>query len=187
MDSINFRPARPEDAPALLGIYSWYVLHTAVTFEYDVPTEDEFRGRVERTLKKYPYLVAEADGVILGYAYAGTFKARAAYDWAVELSIYLDKDVRGRGFGKKLYDALSNELSRMGILNLYACISSPIVEDEYLDNTSERFHSRLGFVTVGRFHRCGCKFGRWYDMIWMEKFIGGHECPPSDVIPYSDL
>lgn len=187
MDSIIIRPVRPEDASALLKIYGWYVLNTTVTFEYDVPTEEEFRRRIEHTLTKYPYLAAEADGVILGYAYAGTFKGRAAYDRAVELSIYLDKDRRGRGLGRRLYEALEAELVKMGILNLYACIASPVVEDEYLTRASERFHSRLGFVTAGRFHLCGYKFGRWYDMIWMEKLVGGHECPPTYVIPYPEL
>jgi phosphinothricin acetyltransferase len=187
VENITIRPVSESDAAALLEIYRWYVVNTAVTFEYDVPSEAEFRERIRRTLEKYPYLAAEADGVLLGYAYAGAFKGRAAYDWAVELSIYLDKDRRGRGLGRRLYKALEEELAKMGILNLYACIASPVVEDEYLTRASERFHSRLGFVTAGRFHRCGYKFGRWYDMIWMEKFIGGHECPPTDVIPYPDL
>ena len=187
MENIVIRSVRAEDASALLGIYSWYVLHSAVTFEYDVPTEEEFRGRIGRTLEKYPYLAAEKDGVILGYAYAGAFHPRAAYGWAAELSIYLDREVRGQGLGRRLYEEMETALKAMGILNLYACIASPQVEDEYLDNASERFHVRLGYVTVGRFRKCGYKFGRWYDMIWMEKIIGGHECPPRDVIPYPDL
>ena len=187
MENIIIRPVVEDDAPALLAIYGWYVLHSAVTFEYDVPAEEEFRRRIARTLEKYPYLAAEKDGVILGYAYAGAFHSRAAYGWAAELSIYLDREARGRGLGRRLYEAMEAALKAMGVANLYACIASPITEDEYLDNASERFHARLGYVTVGRFHRCGYKFGRWYDMIWMEKNVGEHECPPRDVVPYPSL
>ncbi len=187
MENISIRPVSENDAAALLAIYGWYVRHTAVTFEYEVPTEAEFRGRIARTLEKYPYLAAEKDGVILGYAYAGPFKARAAYDRSVELSIYLDRTVRRQGLGRRLYEAMEAELKKMGILNLYTCISFAPRENEYLNNDSEHFHARLGYVTAGRFRQCGYKFGRWYDMIWMEKHIGGHECPPMDVIPYPCL
>jgi len=168
------RSAVKEDAERLLEIYEYYVKETAVTFEYDVPSEEEFRGRIERTLQKYPYLVLEEGGRILGYAYAGVFKNRAAYDRSCELSIYLDKDAKGHGLGRKLYEALEAELKARGMLNLYACIACPIEEDEYLTRGSELFHSHLGFVRVGEFHKCGYKFGRWYDMIWMEKMIGEH-------------
>lgn len=175
------RNATADDAPRLLEIYAYYVEHTAITFEYDVPTLSEFRRRIENTTKKYPYLVIEQDGVIQGYAYAGAFVGRAAYDWSCELSIYLDCNAHKRGFGKKLYEALENELRGMGILNLYACIGYPIAEDEYLTKNSAEFHAHLGFAKVGEFHHCGYKFGRWYDMIWMEKMIGTHANPQPPV------
>ena len=94
MRSIVIRSAEPEDAARLLEIYAYYVTDTAITFEYDVPTPDEFAGRVAHTLKRYPYLILEADGAIQGYAYAGPFVGRAAYDHSSELSIYLDRDAR---------------------------------------------------------------------------------------------
>ena len=78
------------------------------------------------------------------------------------------------GIGRKLYETLEEQLAQQGIKNLYACIGSPIEEDEYLTNNSEQFHAHLGFVKVGEFHKCGFKFGRWYNMIWMEKIIGEH-------------
>ena len=184
MDNISIRLVTESDVPALLQIYGGYVRTSAVTFEYDVPTEQEFRSRIEKTLEKYPYFAAESDGVILGYAYAGAFRTRPAYGWAAELSIYLSPEARGKGLGRMLYETLERSLRRMGIVNLYACISWPETEDEYLDRNSHDFHAHMGFVTVGQFHRCGYKFGRWYDMIWMEKIIGEHTCPPMDVIPY---
>ena len=168
------RPARLSDVEALLDIYSYYVEETAITFEYDVPAPDEFKERMRKILKRYPYLLAEQKGRIMGYAYAGPFVGRAAYQWSCEVSIYIEKDARGRGLGGALYHALEKELQKMGILNLYACIAYPAAEDEYLTRNSQQFHSHLGYVTAGRFHKCGYKFGRWYDMIWMEKMIGDH-------------
>ncbi|MCR4895176.1 MAG: GNAT family N-acetyltransferase [Lachnospiraceae bacterium] len=169
------RNATPEDADRLLEIYSYYVLNTAITFEIEVPAASEFRGRIENISAKYPYLVLEEEGRILGYAYAGVFKGRAAYDHCVETTIYLDRDARGKGYGRILYAALEQELKARGIRNLYACIGDPIEEDEYLTKASEHFHSRMGYTKVGEFHKCGRKFGRWYNMIWMEKFIAEHE------------
>ena len=168
---MNIRSAVPEDAPRLLDIYAYYVEHTAISFEYDVPSPAEFQRRIEKTLEKYPYLVLEEEGRLLGYAYAGVFKDRAAYRYACEVSIYLDRSARGRGFGRRLYEALEAELRARGIRNLYACIGDPITEDEYLTKNSQRFHEHMGYTKVGEFHRCGRKFGRWYNMIWMEKLI----------------
>ena len=168
---VKIRSAGPEDAGRLLEIYGYYVVNTAITFEYDVPSEEAFRARIENTLKRYPYLVLEEDDAVKGYAYAGVFKDRAAYDHSCELSIYLEKGAKGRGYGRMLYKALEEKLKAQGIRNLYACIADPIGEDPYLTKDSEEFHRHLGFARVGEFHRCGYKFGRWYNMIWMEKMI----------------
>ena len=100
---MNIRLANPSDAETLLAIYAPYVENTAITFEYEVPTIEDFANRIEKTLEKYPYLVAEEDSLILGYAYASTYYARAAYDWAVELSVYVSQDARGKGVGSRLY------------------------------------------------------------------------------------
>ena len=171
----TIRSACVGDAERLLKIYAHYVKHTAVSFEYDVPTLEEFRGRIAQTLEHYPYLVLEDGGTIWGYAYAGPFAERAAYRRSCELSIYLDHTARRKGYGRALYEELEAQLKEAGMLNLYACIADPIEEDEYLTRDSERFHERLGFEKVGTFHLCGYKFGRWYHMIWMEKLIGAHE------------
>ena len=180
----SIRNAVIDDAERLLEIYSYYVENTAITFEYDVPAIEDFRSRIKHTMEKYPYLVIENDGVILGYACAGPFVGRAAYDWSCEMTIYLDHSARKQGLGRKLYEALERALKDMGILNLYACIGYPDAEDEYLTANSADFHAHLGFAEVGRFHQCGYKFGRWYHMIWMEKVIGEHENAVKPVSSY---
>ena len=168
------RAATREDAGSLLKIYSYYVENTAISFEYVAPSLDEFSKRISSTLEKYPYLFLEDDGLIRCYAYAGAFHSRAAYAHCCEVTIYLDHDSKGNGYGKALYEALEKALKKMGIINLYACIADPEVEDEYLTKNSECFHQHMGYTKVGEFHKCGYKFGRWYNMIWMEKMIGEH-------------
>ena len=183
-EEIRIRTAKEQDAEACLEIYAPYVEHTAITFEYEVPSLGEFRGRILKTEEKYPWIVAEAGGRILGYAYAGAFHGRAAYDWAVETSIYVDRNRRGEGIGGMLYAALERALKEQNILNLNACIAWPDGEDEYLTTDSESFHRHLGYRLVGEFHQCGYKFGRWYHMIWMEKHSGPHPDHPAAVIPF---
>ena len=215
-EEILIRPAAAADAPALLAIYAPYVRKTAITFEYEVPTEDEFRGRIGRTLKRFPYLVAyrkAASGAeeqrtagtgsqnaayrspesqmgeyeLLGYAYAGYFKTRAAYDWACEVSIYVREDMKRSGTGRRLYEALELCLEAMGMRNLYACIGVPEADDEYLNHDSVRFHERLGYRLCGTFRRCGYKFGRWYDMCWMEKYLVPQETEMKPVVPFPEI
>ena len=171
---MNVREVQIQDAETLLAIYAPYVEHTAITFEYDVPTVDEFRQRIKDVSKRYPWLVALDDRRIVGYAYASAFKERAAYQWAVETSIYVDRNERGMGTGKLLHETLEETLRERGILNMNACIAYTDKEDEFLTLDSVRFHERLGYSKVAHFHQCGRKFGRWYDMIWMEKLIGEH-------------
>lgn len=170
----EIRTVTLEDAPQLLAIYSYYVENTAITFEYESPTLEEFRSRIANTLKKYPYLCISQGDKILGYAYAGPFRTRAAYQWAAEMTIYLAPDAQKRGLGREIYESLEQRLREMGILNLYACIGYPISEDEYLTANSAQFHEHMGYKKVGEFHSCGYKCGHWYDMIYMEKIIGEH-------------
>ena len=174
VSEIQIRTATIDDVEDILKIYRYYVEKTAISFEYDVPTVEMFKNRIKKTLERYPYLVAIRDGKIVGYAYAGAFVGRAAYDYSAELTIYLSTAEKGHGTGRKLYEKLENDLANMGIKNLYACIGDPLEEDEYLTRNSEEFHSHMGFLKVGTFHKCGYKFGRWYNMIWMEKIIGKH-------------
>lgn len=170
-----------DDAEELLAIYAPYVRDTAVSFEYVVPSVEEFADRIVQISAKYPYIKAVEDGKIIGYAYANTFKGRKAYDWSVETTVYVRKDAKRNGTGRRLYECLEQSLMKMGVLNMNACIASAKVEDEFLTNDSMYFHSRMGFTEVGRFHNSGYKFGRWYDMIWMEKLIGSHDAHPGEV------
>ena len=169
--NITIRSATTDDAARLLEIYSYYVTDTAITFECTVPTLDDFTNRIRRTKKNYPYLVAEVDGLIVGYAYAGSFVGREAYRFSAELTIYLDKNFRGRGVGKKLYRALEDELNLRGLTNLYACVAYVEVDDEFLTSASVKFHERLGFKICGKFTDCGVKFNRRYSMVWLEKIL----------------
>jgi L-amino acid N-acyltransferase YncA len=184
---ILIRMATENDTEELLEVYSYYVTNTAITFEYDMPSVTEFSRRIRNTLKMYPYIVAMEKNHIIGYAYASAFKERAAYDWAVETTVYLKQDCRGRGLGKKLYTALENILKRQNILNLNACIAYTSTDDAHLDNTSTAFHQHLGYEKVAHFKKCGYKFGTWYDMIWMEKLIGDHSDMPEPVIPVTKI
>lgn len=181
----NIRMATPEDAQALLDIYTPYVLETAVTFEIDPPTVEDFRSRIEHTLQSYPYLVAEKDGEILGYAYAKTFRPRAAYSHSAESSIYIRKDLRSRGLGRRLYEALAKLLLMQNVFNMEACIAHCEPADEYVPEASRLFHTRLGFKHAGSFHHCALKFGRWYDMIWMEKILANRT--PQETSPFRPL
>ena len=185
--SISLSVACPEDAEKLLAIYAPYVKNTAVSFEYAVPTAEEFRQRIENTLEKYPYITAEIDGETVGYAYASLFKSRPAYARAVETSIYVRKDRHGEGIGRALYEALEAALKMQNILNANACIVYSETESELLTKDSMRFHEKMGYRLAGHFSDCGYKFGRWFDMIWMEKHLGEHTDAPENVKPFPEI
>lgn len=174
MSEVKIAIAQCQDAKEILDIYQYYVENTAITFEYDVPTVADMETRMINVKKKFPYIVARIDGKIVGYAYAGAFRGRAAYAWNVETSIYVKQGVQKKGIGKKLYQVLEDILKLQGITNLYACIGYPKVIDEHLDKNSVEFHDHLGYRFVGEFVDCGYKFHRWYNMVWMEKMIGEH-------------
>ena len=161
---MNIRFARPSDAATLLDIYAPFVENTAITFEYEVPTIEDFATRIEKTLEKYPYLVAEEDGLILGYAYASTYYARAAYDWAAELSVYVSQDARGKRVGSRLYDELEDLLDQMGYMHFLACISLP-------NEASLALHRKRGYQQVAHFPKIGYKFERWHDIVWLQKSL----------------
>lgn len=174
VDDISIRFAKPEDAKELLKIYAYYVTDTAISFETEVPSEEEFKLRIEEVLKSYPFIVACKDDEILGYAYLHSFVGRKAYELSAETTIYLNPDKKKMGIGKKLYSVLEDIAKAQNITNLYSCIGYVDKEDEYLNNNSVQFHEHIGFRMVGKFENCGHKFGRWYHMVWMEKIIGEH-------------
>ena len=184
---VSVRDAVLEDAPRILEIYGHYIKKTVVTYEYDIPTLEEFTGRMKDTMQKYPYLVILQDGQIKGYAYARAYIGRAACDWSCETTVYLDPEATGHGLGSRIYQELENALREMGILNMYAAVAWPQQEDEYLNENSALFHEAYGFRKIGHFRNCGYKFGRWYDLLWLEKIIGEHCAEQAPVISYPEL
>ena len=168
----RIRMAEEKDAAALLDIYRPYIA-TTVTFEYEVPTVEEFTRRVRHTLEHYPYLLCEENGKVLGYAYAHRARERAAYQWDAELSVYISGDEHGRGIGRALYGALMELVQAQGVRNFYGVITG--------ENTrSIRFHEELGFTLAGVHHRTGYKNGKWLDVVDMERCLEGVD-PPTPV------
>lgn len=163
---IDIRSARIEDAADLVAIYAPYVEKTAITFETEVPTVEAFASRIEKTLEKFPYLVAVEEGALVGYAYASTYYARAAYDWTVELSVYIKQEARGKGIGTLLYNALEKELIARGFKNFLACIALP-------NPASLALHEKRGYERVAHFKKVGYKFGTWHDIVWLQKSLVG--------------
>ena len=184
---ILIRVATESDAAQLRNIYAPYVERTAVSFEYEAPDAATFLERIRHVQAKYPYLVAESDGELLGYAYAGSFHTREAYSWSAEASIYLRMDCRRMGIGSVLYRALEAALRAMGVRRLYTSIAVPDEPDAQLTLDSVHFHAAMGYHTVGEFHHCGWKFGRWYSTVWMEKVLDPDTSAPSPLKPFREL
>lgn len=159
---MKIRAAQVEDAQQLLAIYTPYVLDTAITFEIEVPSLAEFVGRITETQATYPYLVAEDEGEVVGYAYAHAYYGRAAYAWTVEVSIYIDQTARAKGIGTALYDRLETLLIEQGITQALACISLP-------NEASIQFHQKRGYEEVAHFKKVGYKLGQWRDIVWLQK------------------
>lgn len=182
---MQIRVATPADAEALAEIYRYYVENTAISFEYVAPTVEEFRGRITKTLTEYPYLVAEEDSKIIGYAYAGPFRTRAAYKYWAEGSIYINRTCRGRGIGRALYGELERLLRQQNIYTLCACITTTDRDDPHLTDASVRFHTKLGYHPAGRHTNCGWKFDKWYSIVLMEKPIREWDPHPEAFVPFS--
>ncbi len=168
------RNAVPEDAKALLEIYAPYVTDTVITFEYEVPSKEEFRSRIIKNMEYYPYLVFEIDGQPAGYAYASKFRERAAYQWAAELSVYVDNKYHGRRIGTRLYAALIEALKERNVKTVYGVVTMP-------NEKSDRLHKAFDFHTAGVLKKVGYKHDCWHDVIYYEKHIGDFEQSPESV------
>ena len=174
------RLATPNDIPAILAIYGPYVLNTPYSFEYTVPTEEAFRQRFATITEKFPWLVWEEKGEVLGYAYGSLPFQRAAYAWCCEVSIYLSPEIHGKGIGKKLYAALESLLFQQGYRVIYSVITSE-------NQQSVDFHAKVGYRFVAELPNCGFKFGRWLGIVWMEKRLDPMEDPVSAPTPWKDF
>jgi L-amino acid N-acyltransferase YncA len=170
MDKL-IRLATIEDSAEILGIYKPFITGTTITFEYEIPSLDEFEDRMENIQSIYPWFVCEIDNNVVGYAYASKFNERAAYDWSVDFSIYINPEYHRRNIGKALYHALLETLKLQGFCNAYALITSPNIK-------SECMHKSLGFKEVGLCKNVGYKMGKWLGVRWFELQFAEHDEKP---------
>lgn len=168
---MKIRFAKGSDVISILNIYAQYI-DTAITFEYTLPTIEEFSMRIKNIMEVYPYLVCEKDGVIIGYAYAHRHMERAAYQWTAELSVYIDKSHTDQGLGKIFYNILIDILRLQGINTVYGGVTSENIK-------SEKFHIALGFSRLCTYKNTGYKCGKWLDVSWYEKQIAPYEQNPN--------
>jgi L-amino acid N-acyltransferase YncA len=177
----RIRNVELSDAPAISRIYAPYVTDTATSFERVPPDAEEMEQRIAATIGQYPWLVFEQDGEVLGYAYAGAHSSRHAYQWSVNVSVYLDARAHRRGIGRALYTVLFELLRRQRFVNAYAGITLP-------NAASVGLHEAMGFVTVAVYPRVGFKFGKWHDTTWLHLRLVEEDAPPAgDPLPPEEL
>lgn len=169
--SIVIRLARPDDAAALAAIYAPYVTETVISFETVPPDENEMATRLAKTLARYPWLVAESDGEIAGYAYAAQHRERAAYQWSADVSVYVHKDAQRRGIGRALYHPLFDIMRALGYYNVYAGIALP-------NPASVALHEAMDMTPVGVYRHVGYKAGMWHDVGWWEGSLRQQSAEP---------
>src|SRR5436305_3170960 len=174
------RLAQPIDGAALSDIYRPAVAERATSFEVEPPDAVEMSRRVTSCLTTFPWLVSDSDRRVVGYAYASPHRSRAAYQWSVEVSAYVDETVQRRGVGRDLYAALFRLLTLQGFRTAYAGITLP-------NEASEAFHRSLGFATVGVFRAVGFKHDRWHDVLWLERPLSPRDDSPAPPIPLREL
>lgn len=174
-----FRMATEKDAAALLAIYAPYTLETA-SFEEKPPALEQFRQRIRAVLARYPYILAQVEGEIAGYAYAHLYRERAAYRWNVEISIYIARGFQRRGLGRALLERLLEMLRRQGVRMAYSCITLP-------NEASLGLHAALGFERAGTLGDAGWKNGAWRDVAWLQKRLASDEGAPREVVPIGEV
>ncbi|MCW0482716.1 GNAT family N-acetyltransferase [Gaoshiqia sediminis] len=177
-NNVQIRLATPDDAPEILAIYYPYILDTAVTFEEEVPSLDEFRQRINSILEECPFLVCEIGGQLAGYAYAGPYRTRASYRWNKEVSVYVHDAFQRKQVARALYLALFELLARQHVANLLAVITLP-------NEGSVRLHEQMGFKPCGVFNRVGFKLGQWHSVGWWELSLPeADKSNPAELIPF---
>lgn len=162
--TLRIRGAGAADARAIAEIYRPIVESTAISFEEIAPDEPEMARRISETAAAYPWLVAESDDAVVGYAYAGRHRERSAYRYSVDVSVYLAEEARGRGIGSALYTELFEQLTRRGFHRAFAGIALP-------NDASIALHRRFGFELVGVYNEVGRKFDRWIDVAWWQRAV----------------
>lgn len=179
-NNYNIRLITPADADAALAVYAPYVLHTANTFEYEIPSVDDFRTKIEKITAQYPWLVCECDGEIVGYAYGSTHRERAAYQWSPESTVYISDKHHRKGIARVLYNTLFALLQQQGYINVFASVLVTNVN-------SVEFHRAYGFEEIGLFKNIGYKLGEWHTNLWFQYTLQEHVIDPSVPIPITKL
>lgn len=164
------------DSASILDIYAPYISDTSITFECEVPTVQEFAKRVRSISEIYPWIVCRIDDCLAGYAYASQHHERVAYQWSVNLSVYIKDEYQRKGLARVLYTTLFELLGHLGYFRGLAGITYP-------NPKSERFHSNFGFRQVGVYHNVGYKLGQWHDVVWYEMAIKEPAQDPPDPLP----
>jgi phosphinothricin acetyltransferase len=172
--------AGEKDASAILNIYAPFIINTAITFEYDLPTVSEFAERIDKISKNYPWLVCVNENELAGYAYGCAHRERKAYQWSAEVSVYVAENYRRSGIAKKLYHTLFELCRLQNIVNLYAGIVLP-------NEQSEKFHRNCGFRDVGIYKKIGYKLGGWHNVLWMHLAINDPPDFPDPLIPFTQI
>jgi L-amino acid N-acyltransferase YncA len=176
----KIRLATQSDSKVLLEIYAPFIKDTLITFEYEVPTVAEFGSRISNIEKRYPWLVCEIDGQIVGYAYASQFNERTAYDWTVDVSVYVHPDYQRKKIAVALYSCLFELLKLQGFYSICAIITAS-------NKRSLNFHQAFGFKTAGHYQNIGYKFDQWLDVEWLSLVIGNFNKPPQKPKSIQDI
>ncbi|MAK61553.1 MAG: GNAT family N-acetyltransferase [Ponticaulis sp.] len=174
------RFARADDAAACAAIYRPFVDGSAVSFELDAPGAEVVAGRIEKLWPSHPWIIAEEDGVVLGYAYGAPYRERKAYQWAVEVTVYLAPEARGKGLGRKLYEVLLNVLSRQGFTKAYGVVTLP-------NPASAALHEAVGFRPFAVYRDIGFKNGAWHDVGWWECDLASKMTPQPEPVLLTEL
>ena len=177
---MDIRVATEDDAEAILEIYAPIVRDTAISFEDEVPTVEEMRARIREKLQRYPWFVAEEDGELLGYGYAGPLRDRAAYRWSAEVSMYIRPDVQHKGVGTAIGMRITEALLRMGVVTLFGGTTLP-------NAASEGIYLKSGFESAGVWRKAGFKHGRWHDVGWYQRAIREVDGEPPPFVPFGEL
>jgi L-amino acid N-acyltransferase YncA len=172
--TVKIRDASEQDAEACAAIYAPYVTDTAITFEIDPPSPAEMAERIAAAARTHAWLVLEDDGRVVGYAYGGPFKARAAYRWSCEVSVYLERGRRRTGAGRALYEALFERLAARGFRTAVAGMTLP-------NEASVGLHRALGFEPIGTYRKIGWKHDSWHDVAWAQRLLAADQDPPAEV------
>lgn len=180
MNAFRFRRVTEDDAAQLLTIYAPYVVDSIISFEYEVPSEEDFKQRIRSIAVEYPYFVCEAEGRIIGFAYAHRHMERAAYQWNAEISIYIRQGFTGKGLGKKMCQTLIKLLRLQGIRNVFSCVTIP-------NEQSVHLHQGMKFSTEGILRQAGYKCGKWQTIAWFRKNIAPYTYEPTPFLPVSRI